>query len=137
MGAPWLTAALEAAASTWGALDTLVDVTLEQWIGDSDDEPEADFDSPITLRARVQEGTIAVRNTLGETIFARAFLAIHSTIPHNEAVGRQAEPIDPRDRFTLPSGFVGTIVDNVNATHYVEATGGQAEGLPVYAVWLR
>jgi hypothetical protein len=142
MGAPWLTAALEAAASTWGALDLLVEVTLEPWIGSDGDYNEPVFGSPITLEARVSEGALAIRNTLGEEVAARAFVAFEGVIPDTTANGSPAaprrNPIDPRDRITLPSGYTGPIVENVADESLVEVFGSpQTAGRFRTAVWLR
>src|SRR5688572_2527945 len=104
MGAPWLTAALEAAASSWGALDLLVEVTFEAWVG-ANDYNEPDFSDPVILMARVSEGAFAVRTTTGEEINVRAFVAFEGELPETTANGSPAaprrNPIDPRDRITL------------------------------------
>jgi hypothetical protein len=141
MGAPWLTAALEAAASSWGALDLLVEVTFEAWVG-ANDYNEPDFSDPVILMARVSEGAFAVRTTTGEEINVRAFVAFEGELPETTANGSPAaprrNPIDPRDRITLPSGYSGPIVDDVADESLVAAYGSPSVPLrPRAAVWLK
>lgn len=142
MGAPWLTAALEAAASTWGALDLLVEVTLEPWIGSDGDYNEPIFGDPLILSARVVEGARAIRNTLGEEVSVQAFVAFEGEIPDTTANGSPAEPrrnpIDPRDRITLPSGYTGPILENPADESFVAVYGSpQSTGRARIAVWLK
>ncbi len=142
MGAPWLTAALEAASATWGALDLLVDVTLEPWIGSDGDYNEPVFGDPVILQARVSEGALAIRNTLGEEVAVRAFVGFEGTIADTTANGSppapRRNPVDPRDRITLPSGYTGPIVENVADESLVAVFGSpQTAGRFRIAVWLR
>ncbi len=124
MGSPWLTSAVAAAASAMEGLGLLEDVQHEAWIGaDSYDKPV--YDDPILLRGRVQEGSIQVRTVQGQEINVRACISFLSPISPNGASGRR-EPIDPRDRFTLASGYTGPIVENPGS-----------EKKPVVLVWLK
>jgi hypothetical protein len=138
MGAPWLTAAIEAAAASMGRLDLLVPVTFEAWLESNNfDEPIA-FASPVTLQARVQEGTFQVRTNDEDTVHARACIGLFELPPDTPTSGpARRNPIDPRDRFTLPSGYTGPIVDNVGAQHYLDAGSPGAAKLPTLVVWLR
>lgn len=84
-------------------------VTHEAWIGrDGYDKPA--FDAPVLRTALIQEGSRQVRLTTGDVITTKACLSFLSPIPPNGASGRR-EPVDPRDRFTLPSGLTGPIVE--------------------------
>jgi hypothetical protein len=46
----------------------------------------------------------------GREVVHRATLMFTQPVAANGAEGRR-EPIDPRDRITLPSGFAGVIID--------------------------
>lgn len=96
-------------------------VTHEAWIGaDAYDKPT--YDAPAQLDAVFQEGTRQVRTATGETITTQACVLLLGTVAPNGAAGRR-EPIDPRDRITLPSGYTGPIVEN--------------PGAPPTSVWLK
>lgn len=108
-----------------------VPVSLEQWIGHKDGSAKPDYDEPLVLAAIVQEGSTQVRTSTGETFTARACVSFLELPPINGAAGRR-EPIDPRDRITLPSGLTAPIVDNVGALLNPDTS------LPfVLSVWLR
>jgi hypothetical protein len=127
--AAWLTGAVAAANQATVSLGLQVDVSHEAWIG-QDDYGKATFDDPVTLSALVQEGTNQIRRTDGSVITTRACISFLYPITHNGASGRR-EPIDPRDRITLPSGYTGPIVENVGAIVHT----GPLE--PITVVWLK
>jgi hypothetical protein len=91
-----------------------VTVTHEAWIGHADAYGGPDYAPPVSLSALVQEGTNQRRLPTGEVITARACVSFLQPVPANGAVGRR-EPIDPRDRVTLPSGITGPLVENPGA----------------------
>lgn len=136
MGAPWLTGALAATGAALAGLDLLVDVVHEPWIGLADDYGKPEYDDPVVLKGLVQEGTRQIRDAVGERITTRACITFFEPVPPNGAEGRR-EPIDPRDRFTLPSGYTGPIVENVGSqlTAVPELPG--ASSRPVHVLWLK
>lgn len=109
-----------------------VDVVHEAWVGfKPGGYTEPDFAAPVLRKAFVVEGTDQVRQSGGDVITVRAHVAFRDPVPANGAPKRR-EPIDPRDRITLPSGLTGPIVDNPGAT--VDPTTGRPY---VSAFWLR
>lgn len=122
----WLTdavAAINVALPDLGLTPGLLTgtVTHEAWIG-SDEYNKPTYDDPVDLEAMYQEGSGQVRTRDGEVIATRACILLLGTVAPNGTTGRR-EPIDPRDKLTLPSGYTGPIVDNV--------------GAPPTSVWLR
>lgn len=82
-----------------------VDVEHEAWIGQSS-TTKPTYAAAVNVKAIVEQGPKALRTPSGETIPIKAVISILHTIADNGAAGRK-EPIDPRDRFTLPDGTVG------------------------------
>jgi len=79
------------------------------WIG-SDATGEALFGPPV-VRNVLLEYKQSQRNTLtGTTVVSRAKLTLLEPVSPNGASGRR-EPVDPRDRFLLPDGTDGPVVD--------------------------
>jgi hypothetical protein len=110
VSAAWLVEAVEAVNEATQDLGLQVDVSHEAWIG-QDVYGAPRFADPVALQALVQEGTNQVRLRTGDTITTRACISFLAAItPHGAAHRR--EPIDPRDRVTLPSGLTGPVVDN-------------------------
>jgi hypothetical protein len=136
MGAPWLTSAVAAVGGALENLGLLVDVQHEAWIGDLDAYKKPDLDDPVTLRGMVQEGTMQIRTARGETIAVRACISFFEPITPNGATGRR-EPIDPRDRLTLPSGYTGVIVNAPGAQLLAGDTTPFSASRPVHTVWLK
>lgn len=68
------------------------------------------FDSAATRPAIVEHKTRRRRLESGEEINQVAAVTIIGPIAANGATGRR-EPIDPRDRITLPNGYIGPILD--------------------------
>lgn len=127
--AAWLTVAVAAADQATAGLGLQVEVSHEAWIG-QDGYAKPQYDDPVPLSALVQEGTNQVRTLAGETITTKACLSFLRPLTPNGATGRR-EPIDPRDRITLPSGYTGPIVDNAGALVH------QGPVAPISVVWLR
>jgi hypothetical protein len=87
-----------------------VDVIHEAWIG-GDGYGKPVYAAPVIRKALVQEGTNQHRRMpSGDVITARAAVTFLDPVPPNGTPGRR-EPIDPRDRITLPSGLTGPIVE--------------------------
>lgn len=89
---------------------TLQDIVVhEAWIGH--DSYGADiFASGISRPALVELTRKITRGKDGQDIVSVAQVTFLTPVSSNGAVDR-TEPIDPRDRITLPSGFYGTIVN--------------------------
>lgn len=89
-----------------------VDVTHEAWIGHkAGGYAQPDYAVAVSRKALVQEGTNQIRLPNGDVFTARACISFLVPVLANGAAGRK-EPIDPRDRITLPSGLTGPIVEN-------------------------
>ena len=103
------------------------DITIEPWIG-QDGNTKPTYDSAVIVKAIVEQGPLPFRNSLGETIVVKAILHILEPLEANGADNRE-EPLDPRDRITLPSGVVGAPIRGT-------ATGGDlvdpATGYPYF-----
>jgi hypothetical protein len=83
-------------------------VTHEAWIG-SDKYGKPIYDSPISRPAIVDRKTASIG---GQQIVQNTSVTFIYPITAQGAADRQ-EPVDPRDRITLPDGWTGPIV-NVN-----------------------
>jgi hypothetical protein len=89
--------------------DLQVEIIFYAWIGsDADGKPK--YDTPIGILALVEEKQHNRRLGVGQEIFPKASLTILSPLTANGALGRH-EPIDPRDKFILPNGSTGPILD--------------------------
>lgn len=85
-----------------------VDVTIEQWTHDS--EGEEQHAVGITRKALVDGRPFPHAGSDGQVPTTRARVSFVEAIPANGAAGRHAEPLDPRDIITLPSGLAGRIL---------------------------
>jgi hypothetical protein len=87
-----------------------VEVEFEQWIG-SDANGQPLYAGPKTLEAVVELATQPPRLSLAtnKQVTPRARVTLLSMPSANGAEGR-TEPIDSRDRFTLPDGQVGNVL---------------------------
>lgn len=109
--ASWLTDALAVADAATEALGLVVEVTHEAWVG-QDGAGKPIFATAVSRKAMVQEGSIPhKRSAEGDTVVTRAVVAFQDVIEPNGAAGRTQEPIDAKDRITLPSGRTGPIAD--------------------------
>lgn len=88
------------------------DCTLEAWISE-DGEGVVTYASPVTLRA-VVDLTRKSRVVDGQLVTVVATLTVVGDVAPNGASGRY-EPIDPRDRITLPDGRTGPILNASDA----------------------
>lgn len=82
-------------------------VSFSAWIG-SGTYGEPIFAAPINIQAIVEEKQYTRRLPDGSEITQKATITIPRPIAPNGATDRR-EPIDPRDKFVLPSGFTGPI----------------------------
>jgi hypothetical protein len=132
MATAWLTGAVAAVDAALEGLGLLGYVTHEPWIGFKDSYGDPDYGSPISRKALIQEGTIPHRRGGdGDVITTRACISFRDPVEPNGAEGR-SEPIDPRDRITLPSGLTGPIVSDDGAV-INPTTGARSAN----TVWLR
>lgn len=85
------------------------EVTHEAWIG-QDKFGKETYAAPVTLRGAIDSRQRLIVTTGGKTITIMSTITFTQAIAPNGAAGRR-EPIDPRDRITLPNGFSGPIID--------------------------
>ena len=86
-----------------------VDVTLEAWTGQSGFGVES-FASPVTIKCVLDLTRKQIKTDSGREITIVATLTKVGDVAPNGTAGRR-EPIDPRDRITLPDGTTGPIID--------------------------
>lgn len=85
------------------------DMILEQWIGQSV-SGKPTYASPITVKCIEDDKQKTIVTAAGQAITVMSTLTILEAVPENGTAGRK-EPIDPRDKITTPSGFVGRVID--------------------------
>lgn len=88
-------------------------ITHEPWTSETGDGTVS-YGSPVTLRAVVDLTRKQKTTITGTLITVIATLTIVGDVAPNGATGRN-EPIDPRDRITLPGGITGPIIGVPNA----------------------
>jgi hypothetical protein len=88
--------------------DLQADITLERWEG-QDVYGAPDYDDPENLKAIVDIREQQKRTETGQLVMLRALVILLQPLAANGAANR-AEPIDPRDKITLPDGSTGPIV---------------------------
>jgi hypothetical protein len=64
----------------------------------------------VTRKALVEQRVTQHRMTDGRMVPVRAKLTFLTVIPPNGA-SKRVEPIDPKDKFTLADGTIGSIID--------------------------
>lgn len=94
---------------TGGSGGVQCDVTHEAWTG-RDGYGKPTYASGKTRKAIVERTQRMIRTTGGNDVLSRARITFLDIIKANGATGR-TEPIDPRDRFTLPDGTTGPVLD--------------------------
>lgn len=82
-------------------------VTYEAWIG-SDGFDEPSYAAGVQISALIEKSDKTVIDTQGREIRTESVISLLRPIAPNGATGRQ-EPIDNRDKFTLPDGTTGII----------------------------
>lgn len=106
----WLSGALDAAYSSAESLGLLSQVIHEPWIAGNDTDAVNPYGTAVARLALIQEGAMHVERPDGQVVTTKARVSFKGPVEPNGAEGRQ-EPIDPRDRITLPSGLVCSIVE--------------------------
>jgi hypothetical protein len=86
-----------------------VNVTYEAWTGVNGLGVDT-FATPVTLPALVESRQQIRRTADGKELYISHVITLLRPVTPNGAAGRR-EPIDPRDKFTLPDGATGLIVD--------------------------
>lgn len=106
-----LAAAVESAVAAWKDATSSFQgiVTHEPWIG-QDPLGEDSYDDPVPRRALIVRDPVIRGTAAGQELSLLAVVTFLETIPPHGADGRIDEPIDPRDRITLPDGRTGPIV---------------------------
>lgn len=82
--------------------------TYEAWTG-SDRFGKETYAAGVALPTLIERKQDLVTDYEGEEVVSKATITILRPIADNGASGRQ-EPIDPRDKFTLPDGTSGRIL---------------------------
>ena len=83
------------------------DIALAAWTGQATSGAKPTYAAGVTLPAIIEQGPVAFRNALGETVTVKAVINILQPVAANGAANRE-EPIDLRDKITLPNGTVGS-----------------------------
>jgi len=89
--------------------DLQPEVLHEAWIG-QDGYGNAAYAAAVARPAIVEQRLHQRVTSSGRLVLVQAYVAFIRPIPPNGAAGRK-EPVDPRDRLTLPDGSTGPIVD--------------------------
>lgn len=89
--------------------DLQVVVSFYAWIG-TDDTGGPRYADPISVLAVVEDKHRTRRFSNGQEVVQKAVITILVPMNSNGASGR-SEPIDPRDKFVLPNGTTGPILD--------------------------
>jgi hypothetical protein len=89
-------------------------ITITPWIG-SDVYGAPLFGSPILVSGIVEERQYLRRLGNGQEVVQRASITILKPMTDNGAAERR-EPVDPRDKVVLPSGYTGPILDVMGIT---------------------
>lgn len=105
--------------------DLQVSVTVYAWIGDSVANKPT-YAAGVAYPALVEFEQRAVRMTNGQEVQQVAKVSFLRPITANSAAGRR-NPIDPRDKIVLPSGFAGKVLS-------VSGLVDKATKAPFYAI---
>jgi len=83
-------------------------VTHEPWISNTS-QGRPTFGASSTYKAAVKDSIESVRDQQGEVVTEKGtVVSFLEPVAANGSLGRD-EPIDPRDRITLPDGQVGVV----------------------------
>ncbi len=97
------------------AASLLDDITIEPFTG-NDRTGAPSYAAAVTYPALVEPKQRITKNSLGEDIVSQARVTILEPIAANGTSGRH-EPVDTRDKLTLPDGTVGPILDIVGTVN--------------------
>ena len=111
--------AVATAKSVTSALQA--NITLAAWTGHATSGAQPTYATAVTLPALIEQGPVAFRTAAGETITVKAIVHILQPITANGTASRE-EPIDPRDKITLPNGTVGAPI--MSAGGFVDPSTG-------------
>ncbi len=109
-----LDAIIRSGVEAWNAATATAQgvVTFEAFVGPSDAlGDDGAYADPIPLRCHILRDPASDPTSTGDAQKTLATLGFLSPIPPNGSPHRQSEPIDPRDRFTLPDGSSGPITE--------------------------
>jgi len=88
--------------------DTQANIVHEAWIG-QDKFGKSEYAEPTHPRCVISNKTKMIVSATGQLVTAASTLTF-TTLPESNGAPGRREPIDPRDRITLPTGFTGPIV---------------------------
>jgi len=83
------------------------DITLAAWTGQATSGAKPTYATAVTIPAIIDQGPVAFRTAKSEVVTVKAVIHILQPVAANGAANRE-EPIDPRDKITLPNGTVGS-----------------------------
>lgn len=95
------------AKSITGSLQA--DVVHAAWTGSGGDGA-ATYATGVVRPALIEYRSKLIRSTTGAEVMQRALVTFLEPIDADGATGRR-EPIDPRDRITLPDGTTGPVLE--------------------------
>lgn len=107
-----------------------VAVTHEAWIG-QDGYGKPSYAAPVSRQAVVGEDGRRFNTDGGDVVASRARISFVGAVEPNGAEGRD-EPIDSRDRLTLPGGITGPLLDVAGTT---DPTTGSPFSLTAWIGW--
>lgn len=90
-------------------LDLHITVQHYAWTGQAVDGTPT-YASPVDRKALVERKQKLVPGPAGDMVLSNAYIAILEEITPNGAAGR-VEPIDVKDKFVIPGGDVGPILN--------------------------
>ncbi len=111
--------AVACAKSVTSALQA--DITHEAWTAPGTSGAPPTHAAGVTIPALIDQRPTAFRTALGLVIAVKAVIHILQPITANGAADRE-EPIDPRDKITLPNGTVGAPI--MGAGGFVDPSTG-------------
>lgn len=95
--------------ATEGPAGLQVNVVHEAWVG-QDGRAKPIYATAVSRAALVQQRRPQGQRVEGQPITHRAIISFLGPLPAVGIPGRR-EPVDPRDRFTLPDGTTGPVTD--------------------------
>ena len=100
---------------------TQPEFTHEAWISHGA-SGQPTYASAVIRKGIIEQGPIAFRTALGETIMVKGIVHVLEPVTSNGTAGRE-EPFDPRDKITLPNGTVGAPIAAVPGGGVDPSTG--------------
>lgn len=84
-------------------------VTHHPWIGQNQ-HGEAVYGEGVSISCLIEYKQVLRRQPNKQDVISNAQLCVLTPMTENGAAGRR-EPVDPRDKFVLPDGTTGWVVD--------------------------